>query len=75
MFHQHGLPKPLAELVGEQAADEVRTAARRRAGHDPERARGPLFSVGGDRHRRGQRDGEEAREHSHGRIIVLRRPA
>src|SRR5215471_144795 len=38
MFDQYRLAEPLAKPLREQTADEIRTAARRRTGHDPERA-------------------------------------
>jgi hypothetical protein len=65
IFDQHGLAEPLAELFGEQPADKIRTAACRRPGYDPDRARWPLLGGGRNSRDYGQRDGEKAREHSH----------
>src|SRR5262249_58111928 len=67
-FSAHrGMAEPFAEPSREQPADKIRAAARRRPGHDPERARWPLLRSGRDGKRCGKGNGEEAREHPHAR--------
>src|SRR5262249_48879457 len=61
------LTEPLAELVREQSADEIRAAARRRPGDDPDRARRPLLGGqrGGERRNQNDEAGEYALEEGH----------
>jgi hypothetical protein len=75
VFNEDCLAQALAEPFGEQPTDEIRAAARRRPGYDPERARWPLLGSGRYGQRCGKYGGEEARKHLHSRRHCGESPA